>query len=59
MEAKEEQMKILLPGDLKAAFDIACKGQDQTMSQVLRSFIREYVKAHGEGQMEMFARGAK
>lgn len=59
MEIKEEQLKILVPGDLKAAFEIACKTQDQTMSQVLRAFMKEYVKAHGEGQMEMFAKGKK
>ncbi len=59
MEIKEDQLKILVPGDLKAAFDVACKTQDQTMSQVLRAFMKEYVRAHGEGQMEMFARGTK
>lgn len=59
METKEDQLKILVHGDLKAAFDVACKTQDQTMSQVLRAFMKEYVRAHGEGQMEMFARGAK
>jgi antitoxin component of RelBE/YafQ-DinJ toxin-antitoxin module len=59
MEIKEDQLKILVPGDLKAAFEVTCKTKDLTMSQVLRAFMKEYVRAHGEGQMEMFARGTK
>jgi predicted transcriptional regulator len=44
-------MNIRLPADLKKAFEEACKANDQTASQELRAFIREYVKKHAQGRL--------
>ena len=40
-----------LPEDLKKAFDVSAAGQDQTSSQLLRAFIREYVKKHAQQRL--------
>ena len=47
MEQKNEQEKIVtarLPADLYEEFKQATKAKDETASQVLRGFIRQYVK---------------
>ncbi len=33
---------------LLEAFQFACKNNDQTASQVVRAYMREYVKKHGQ-----------
>jgi len=37
--------------DLKKAFDAAAKANDLTSSQVLRAFIRDYVRKNGQKDM--------
>ena len=52
----EVQIHFELPRGLRDAFKIACAGQDQSVSQVLRAFARAYVRANGKGQMDLFAK---
>lgn len=40
-----------VPADLKRAFEQACKDNDQTASQVIRSLMREYVKKNAQGSL--------
>ena len=44
-------MNIRVPADLKTAFEIACKGNDQTASQVIRALMRQYVKQNAQGDL--------
>lgn len=37
--------------DLRRAFQAACQSNDQTASQVFRTFMREYVKKHGQADL--------
>ena len=53
----EVQIKFEAPEDLKTAFYLTCKAKDRTAAQVFRDFMRAYVRANGEGQMELFAKG--
>lgn len=41
-------MNIRMESDLNDAFLACCKAQDTTGSQVIRKFIREYIKKHGQ-----------
>ena len=44
-------LNLRLPADLKAAFEDACKGNDQTASQVIRALMRQYVKQNAQGDL--------
>lgn len=44
---KESGFTIRIEPELKAAFVAAAKNQDRTASQVLRDFMRDYVKKNG------------
>ncbi len=54
MKSTEAQMKIIVPEGLKTAFELACELNDRTMSQVIRDFMKTYVKENGEGQRELW-----
>jgi len=41
-------IRTRIDANLKKAFDAAAKGNDLTSSQVLRAFIRDYTKKHGQ-----------
>lgn len=47
MPAASSSMTFRLPGDLQAAFVAACKADDRSAAQVLRGFMREYLKQRG------------
>lgn len=36
---------------LRDAFERAARGNDRTVSQLLRDFMREYVKRHAQGDL--------
>lgn len=44
-------INLRLPESLKAAFEAACKQNDQTASQVIRAMMREYAKKHAQGDL--------
>lgn len=41
---KEAGMRIRIDPELREAFITACRGQDMPAAQVLRGFMREYVR---------------
>lgn len=43
---KESGLRIRVDPDLRQSFIELCREQDQTASQVIRNFMREYVKEH-------------
>jgi len=47
----EEIVRARIPAELKTAFEEACKRNDQTCSQVIREFIRHYVKQNAQGEL--------
>lgn len=47
-ESKEVNFTIRISPDLRDAFMAAAKGQDRTGSQLLRDFMRDYVRKHGQ-----------
>lgn len=47
MELKTARLTVLLDPAKKKAFEQLCAQQDVTPSQVVRQFIRDYLKAHG------------
>lgn len=47
-EQKEVNFTIRIDPALRDAFQAAAKGQDRTGSQLLRDFMRDYVKRHGQ-----------
>jgi len=51
---KETGLAIRIEPELKAAFVATAKSQDRTASQVLRNFMRDYVKKNG--QTDLFKR---
>lgn len=40
-----------VPADLKKAFDEAASRNDRTASQLIRDFMREYVRANAQGDL--------
>ena len=44
---KEENFNFRVPADLKAEFKAATEAADRPAAQVLRDFMRAYVKQHG------------
>jgi len=47
----EVVVRARLDEQLKKTFDNACKANDLTSSQVIRSLIREYIKKNGQKEM--------
>ena len=47
MELKTARLTVLIDPAKKKAFDTLCARQDVTPSQVVRQFIRDYLKQHG------------
>ena len=44
-------INLRIPCELKRAFEDACKANDQTASQVIRAFVRQYVKQNAQGDL--------
>lgn len=53
MTDKKRLFSIQAEDDLLTSFKAACEANDLTQSQVLRSFMREYVKSNK--QIDLFA----
>ncbi len=51
MKSDKTTLLIQLDLDLKKSFQFVCDSQDQNASQVLRQFMRDYVKKHGQGDL--------
>lgn len=49
----QKTFPVRVDTELLTAFQEACKDNDQNASQVVRAFMREYVKKHGN-QRDMF-----
>jgi uncharacterized protein (DUF4415 family) len=45
-------MNVKLDKDLRDAFVETCKGQDTTAAQVLRHYMRDYVRKYGQKKLE-------
>ena len=50
-QPKESGLTIRIDQELKAAFVATAKSQDRTASQVLRDFMRDYVKKNGQADL--------
>ena len=48
---KKTTLTIRLDGNLRWAFERAAKGNDRSCSQLLRDFMREYVKKHAQSDI--------
>lgn len=48
MELKEKRLNVRAEAHLVDAFVAAAAAQDRTASQLIRDFMREYVKKHGQ-----------
>ncbi|MEO0822215.1 MAG: plasmid-related protein [Pseudomonadota bacterium] len=46
-------MNFQVDDELRQAFLAACRAQDRTGSQVLRDFMRDYVRKHGQGTLPL------
>lgn len=51
METKESQLLIKVEKSLKDAFLATCKERDTTAAREIRSFMRDYLKKHGQKSM--------
>jgi predicted transcriptional regulator len=47
-QKKEIAFTVRVDSDLKDAFLSAAQSQDRTASQLIRDFMRDYVKKHGQ-----------
>lgn len=56
MEQETITVTVRVPGDLKRAFDAAATENDRTASQLLRDFMREYVRKNAQGDLLKGAR---
>ncbi len=45
------QLKIRIPEEIRKTFGAVCRDRDQTASQVLRTFIRDYIRKYGQQDM--------
>lgn len=50
---EQKTFPIRVDVNLLTSFQEACKDNDQTASQVVRAFMREYIKKHGN-QRDIF-----
>jgi predicted HicB family RNase H-like nuclease len=48
MEIKEKRLNVRADAHLIDAFVAAAAGQDRTASQLIRDYMREYVKKNGQ-----------
>lgn len=37
--------------DLLTSFRMACEANDMTQAQVVRNFMRDYIRTHGQGDL--------
>jgi hypothetical protein len=51
MELKTARLTILIDPAKKQAFEVLCRTQDMTPSQVVRRLIREYMEQEGEAEV--------
>ena len=56
---KSSTYTIRVPEELKLAFEAATKANDRRGSQILRDYMRQYVKSYEEYLRKQQARGKK
>jgi hypothetical protein len=49
---KDAGLRIRVQKELREQFVAACQAQDKPAAQVLREFMRQYVKKHGDSDSE-------
>lgn len=55
---KQVGMRIRIDPELRREFIEACRNQDLTAAQVLRGFMRDYIKKwHADAQQDLFGVG--
>ena len=47
----ETQLRVRLPEPLHRSFLAICRAQDQSASQVIRAYIREYVRKNAQADL--------
>ena len=47
----ETQLRVRLPDALHRSFLAICREQDRNASQVIRAYIREYVRKNAQGDL--------
>lgn len=51
-EEPSASLVIRVPAPLKAAFEAAAKREDRTVSQLIRDYMRAYVRDHSQLEFE-------
>jgi antitoxin component of RelBE/YafQ-DinJ toxin-antitoxin module len=51
MAETQTTLTIRIDADLKKAAEIAAKDRDETISQAVRNFLRDYVKKSAQGDL--------
>ena len=59
MDDEKTTMTFRLDKSLRDAYDRAAKANDRTGAQLLRDFMRDYVRRHAQGDLLADARRAK
>ena len=59
MSDEKTTMTFRVEKSLRDAYDRAAKDNDRTGSQLLRDFMREYVKRHAQGDLLKDGKGVK
>ncbi len=53
MSDKEVTLQIRIPLHLRDAFNAAAKDNDMTASQLLRAYIKQYIKSNEQGSLKL------
>ncbi len=53
MKETEGIIKSVVPLDLKAAFEAACARNDQSVAQVIRAMMRDYVRKNAQPDLPL------
>lgn len=56
---KDSSLTIRIPSDLKRSAEIVAELRDESLSQVIRRMLREYVKANQQGDLFTGKKGVK
>lgn len=59
MSDEKTTMTFRVEKSLREAYDRATKANDRTGAQLLRDFMRDYVKRHAQGDLLRDAKGVK
>jgi metal-responsive CopG/Arc/MetJ family transcriptional regulator len=51
MEEKKSRYELQLPESLKKSFEAAARTNDRMPSQLIRDFMREYIRKNAQGDL--------